>query len=255
LNKRRFIDLIIPVLIVFAVYFFTGAQTVHTSAVSADASNVNGTQAQDLGSMLDNSVGDREKTAYVPTAVATELVSEDSNSGQIEPSMSVEEYMNMVHITPATQTQDGSVGERSRRSAYNRTAAVNWAVQNNYNNQGFYGDSQGRYCTTYVGKAMNAGGMNTSTSWYGNQQFVQWMWNNQEQWEFRAFSELQPGDVVLYGWDQYNGNTSNWMDTDPTTTGNNYQYGPSVNFAGWSRFGHIAIVTQSGKQGNRFKLA
>jgi hypothetical protein len=86
------------------------------------------------------------------------------------------------------------------------------------------------------------GGLNTSRHWTGNQQMVAWMWYNQDKWEFRSFDQLQPGDFVFYGYDQYNGNASNWSDTDPTMTGNGYQSGPSVNFAGWSRFAHVALV-------------
>jgi hypothetical protein len=130
--------------------------------------------------------------------------------------------------------------------SYNRSAAVAWADVNNYKDFSYRGDSQGRYAATYIGRALYQGGLNTSNAWYGNQQLIAWMWYNQDKWEFRSLDQLQAGDFVLYGYDQYNGNAWNWMDIDPTLTGCCFQSGPNVNFQGWSRFAHAALVIAQG---------
>lgn len=109
---------------------------------------------------------------------------------------------------------------------YNRDAAINWAAQNNRNDGQPYGNSEGRYCTTYVGRVLNAGGLNASTSWYGNQQIIQWMQNNPDAWEERPIEQLMPGDFILYS--QYEVALANWDYIDPV--------------GGWSWWAHSAVV-------------
>ncbi|MEO8612972.1 MAG: S8 family serine peptidase [Chloroflexota bacterium] len=195
-----------------------------------------------------------EQTAvfkFADTISATPLPSAEAPHDLYFSGESIDEVMRQSHIlsTPESSVPENDV---SGQSAYNATAAVNWARSNiSYPNRGVDWGSNphyqyNRYCTNFVATSLNQGGLNTDPGWTGNQQLVQWMWYNQDQWEFRNLNELVPGDFVFYGYDVYNGNSSNWMDTDPTATGNGYQYGPNVNFQGWSRFAHVAFVTGSG---------
>lgn len=110
--------------------------------------------------------------------------------------------------------------------SYDRSAAVAWASSDNYRNASFHGSDMGRYCTTYVGRALFAGGLNTSQSWYGNQQIVQWMLNNPNSWEDRSLDQLVAGDFVLYS--NSPSAPANWAYIDPN--------------GGWSMWNHVALV-------------
>lgn len=111
-------------------------------------------------------------------------------------------------------------------NTYDRAAVVSWALQNNRNDGKFYGDSEGRYCTTYVGRALRAGGLNVPTNWIGNHQIVRWMLDNPLAWDIRPLDQLIPGDFVLYS------NNSNvvtdWSYIDPSSKG--------------SLWSHVALV-------------
>lgn len=83
------------------------------------------------------------------------------------------------------------------QTAYNRSAAVKWALKNNYNDGRFWGDTtHGRYCTTYVTRAMQAGGMDVP-SYTGNVQLANWLRAHPETWEIRAINQLEPGDIIF----------------------------------------------------------
>jgi len=130
---------------------------------------------------------------------------------------------------------------------YNRQTAYNWATQpqpgrgtwgsavGNYNNWGFRGnDTEGRYCTALVARAMAAGGVpNVATNWYGNGQIVNWMVNNTSLWEFHSGinDNLAVGDFVLYS---SNSNAINdWSYIDAQ--------------GGWSLWDHINLITGNNK--------
>jgi hypothetical protein len=82
-------------------------------------------------------------------------------------------------------------------SAYNRSAAVKWALKNNYNDGRLWGDSEhGRYCTTYVTRAMQAGGISIP-SYTGNVQLALWLKSNPGSWEIRPKEQLEPGDIIF----------------------------------------------------------
>ncbi len=115
--------------------------------------------------------------------------------------------------------------------SYNRAAAVQWAQNHNYNDGSYRGYTEGRYCTTYVGSALNAGGLNTSTGWSGNQQIIQWMMDNPNAWEDKPLDQLVGGDFVLYS--QFSNAPGNWSYIDPQ--------------GGWSLWGHTALVTSPGR--------
>lgn len=124
-----------------------------------------------------------------------------------------------------TQITDGGDGV-----TYDRAAAVNWASQNNRRDARYYGDSEGRYCTTYIAQALNAGGLNTSTNWYGNQQIIQWMLANPNAWEEKPLDQLVGGDFILYS--PYSHAPNDWSYIDPT--------------GGWSLWWHSAMVVRPG---------
>jgi hypothetical protein len=131
--------------------------------------------------------------------------------------------------------QNGSLLAKERDTpqqvSYNRSAAVAWASQNNYKDSSFRGSTQGRWCTTYVARALNAGGLNTSTAWTGNGRLVRWMLDNPAAWEERPLNELIEGDFVLYS--QYSFAPDRWSYIDPT--------------GGWSWWGHSALVISTGR--------
>lgn len=124
------------------------------------------------------------------------------------------------------------VGTFSVASAntYDRTAAVTWASQHNYNDGSFRGATEGRWCTTYIGLALNAGGLNTATNWYGNQQIVQWMLANPSLWEDKPIDQLVAGDFVLYSSDS--NAPGDWSYIYP---------------GGYSRWEHVALVIAPGR--------
>ena len=126
----------------------------------------------------------------------------------------------MVYATPATVV-----------SNYNRTAVVQWAETNNYNDGSFRGTTEGRYCTTFVGRALNAGGLNALTTWTGTGQLVRWMLDNPSSWEDRPLDQLIAGDFVLYS--ELSNAPDNWSYIDPTE--------------GWSLWGHSALVIAPNK--------
>jgi len=115
---------------------------------------------------------------------------------------------------------------------YDRAAAIAWAQANNRNDQQFYGYSQGRWCTNYIARALNAGGLNVPTSWIGNNQIISWMLNNPNDWEFRPLDQLIGGDIVLYS-DQPEA-PSDWAHFFSN---------------GASRWGHSALVIAPGRVG------
>jgi len=116
---------------------------------------------------------------------------------------------------------------------YNRAAAIDWADRNNNKDASFRGDCCGRYCATYIGITLYAGGIDTvSTTWTGNNQIIRWMLNNPDQWEFKSgISDLDRGDVVFYS-DNPNA-PANWSYIDPV--------------GGWSLWLHSALVTNTGR--------
>jgi hypothetical protein len=115
--------------------------------------------------------------------------------------------------------------------AFNRQAAVAWAVANNYGDGSGRGSSEGRWCATYIGRAWAAGGMpDASASWTGNNQIVRWMLNHPNDWEFRDKNALELGDIVLLSYNSSAG-TSNWS---------------YINEHGQSLWDHSAIVTGTG---------
>lgn len=116
-------------------------------------------------------------------------------------------------------------------SFYNRPLAVKWAKENNSDCHCYRGKSDGRYCTTYVGRALHAGGLNTSTNWTGNRQIVRWMLDNPDAWEDRPLNQLVEGDFVLYS--RYDHAPGNWSYLDPK--------------GGWSLWGHSAFVIAPGR--------
>lgn len=130
---------------------------------------------------------------------------------------------------------------------YNRVNVRNWAYANinNYN-----GDCTRSYnpcqCTEFVAGGLAAGGLSgPNFSWIGNQYLVKWMWEHPDQWAFIDPHNTEPGDIHPVQ-QLPETNRRNWSDIDPTYTGNGYRSGASVNFVGWSRFGHTALVVENG---------
>jgi hypothetical protein len=121
--------------------------------------------------------------------------------------------------------------ENSGGYTYNRMATIAWALANNDNCACPRGDSEGRYGTTYVGRALNAGGLNTSTTWVGNQQIIQWMIANPNTWEEKPLDQLVEGDFVLYS--EYSNAPGNWSYVDAV--------------GGWSLWGQVALVISPGR--------
>lgn len=113
---------------------------------------------------------------------------------------------------------------------FNRSAAIAWAQANNRNDGVAYGSSQGRYCTNYIARAWNAGGLNVPTTWIGNGQIVSWMLNNPNSWEFLSLDQLVAGDIVLY--------------SDNAGAPSNWSY---LNSAGASLWLHSALVVAPGR--------
>lgn len=114
-----------------------------------------------------------------------------------------------------------------RNVSFNRTAAVNWAQANNYNNGAFYGSSHGRWCTTLIANAWAEGGLpDVPRTWIGNQQIVWWMQAHPDYWEFRPISQLVGGDIILYS-DNADA-IGNWSYTN-----------------GWSLWQHVALVNST----------
>jgi hypothetical protein len=98
-------------------------------------------------------------------------------------------------FTPVVRVQ-ASTGLAASGS-YDRKAAVKWAVKNNHNDGRFWGDSaHGRYCTTYVTKAMQAGGIAVPT-YTGNVQLANWLQSHPDFWEIRSKDQLEPGDIIF----------------------------------------------------------
>ena len=131
---------------------------------------------------------------------------------------------------PAIPVTSASSGSSVQSFSYNRNAANGWAGANNRNDNQFYGDSQGRYCTTYIGRAWVTGGVpGASTSWIGNGQIIQWMTSHTDLWEFRNRGDLVVGDIILFSSDS---NYNDWS----------FLYSN-----GASRFGHSAFVNNTGR--------
>ncbi|MBA4420122.1 MAG: hypothetical protein C0391_03140 [Anaerolinea sp.] len=98
-------------------------------------------------------------------------------------------------FTPVTQVEASQ--ELTALQAYNRDAAVKWANKNNYNDGRFWGDTQhGRYCTTYVTKAMQVGGIDVP-AYTGNVQLAIWLRSHPDYWEFRPKEQLEKGDILF----------------------------------------------------------
>ncbi len=98
-------------------------------------------------------------------------------------------------FTPMTPVQAGSVLTTS--GSYDRKTAVKWAVKNNHNDGRFWGDfTHGRYCTTYVTKAMQAGGIAVPT-YTGNVQLANWLQSHPDYWEIRSKNQLELGDIIF----------------------------------------------------------
>lgn len=98
-------------------------------------------------------------------------------------------------FTPVASVQAGTGLATS--GSYDRKAAVKWAIKNNHNDGRFWGDSaHGRYCTTYVTKAMQAGGIAVPT-YTGNVQLANWLQSHPDYWEIRSKDQLEPGDIIF----------------------------------------------------------
>lgn len=82
-------------------------------------------------------------------------------------------------------------------AAYNRNAAVKWALKNNYNDGRFWGDStHSRWCTTYVTRAMQAGGIDVPV-YTGNVQLALWLKAHPDAWQIRPVNKLEKGDIIF----------------------------------------------------------
>jgi hypothetical protein len=87
--------------------------------------------------------------------------------------------------------------ELTAPGTYDRNAAVKWAQKNNHDDGRFWGDSEhGRYCTTYVTKAMQAGGIAVPT-YTGNVQLANWLQSHPDYWEIRPKNQLELGDIIF----------------------------------------------------------
>lgn len=82
-------------------------------------------------------------------------------------------------------------------TAYNRDAAVNWANSNNYNDGRYWGEqTHRRWCTTYVTKAMQAGGIGVPV-YDGNGALATWLRAHTDMWEIRPKEQLEKGDILF----------------------------------------------------------
>jgi hypothetical protein len=79
---------------------------------------------------------------------------------------------------------------------YNPNAAVAWAKKNNRNDRRYYGKSEGRWCTTYVTKALRAGGVNIPVI-NGNPTLGKWLHKHPDLWEFKPEGQLVKGDFIF----------------------------------------------------------
>src|SRR5688572_17847887 len=72
---------------------------------------------------------------------------------------------------------------------YDRAAARDEACTNNFHDDSFRGNSDGRYSPTYVATVMDAGGITIATppsSVLGYSVIQNWMRNNEDDWTFVA---------------------------------------------------------------------
>jgi len=117
--------------------------------------------------------------------------------------------------------------------SYDRSAAVKWALKNNYNDGRLWGDTEhGRYCTTYVTRAMQAGGISIP-SFTGNIQLALWLKSNPGSWEIRPKEQLIPGDIIFLnnGAPIPDNLDINWIDHVVLITGNNKYSAWNAEFA------------------------
>ncbi len=83
---------------------------------------------------------------------------------------------------------------------YDRDAAVDWAINNNRNDGKYYGDAEGRWCTTYITKALQAGGLPGITIINSNPGLAGWLKAHPDYWELKTydqFSQLEKGDFIF----------------------------------------------------------
>jgi hypothetical protein len=82
-------------------------------------------------------------------------------------------------------------------TTYNRDAAVQWAISNNRNDRKAYGASEGRWCTTYITKALQAGGLPGIPVISSNPALATWLRNHPSYWEIRPLNQLEKGDFIF----------------------------------------------------------
>lgn len=81
--------------------------------------------------------------------------------------------------------------------SYNRDAAVKWANGDNYDDGSYHGnDRDYRYCTTYITKAMRAGGIVIPVI-HGNGELAKWLREHRDYWEIRPKEQLEKGDILF----------------------------------------------------------
>jgi len=82
---------------------------------------------------------------------------------------------------------------------YNRDAAVKWALANNYNDgpDGKTPKHPNRPCTTYVTKALRAGGIPDLPVISNNVVLSEWLASHPSYWEVRPLNQLENGDFIF----------------------------------------------------------
>lgn len=96
-------------------------------------------------------------------------------------------------IPPAQTVQAASA--TAALPKYDRNAAVAWANSDNYDD-GSYRSNVGRWCTTYVTKAMRAGGIDVPV-YSSNADLATWLRNHPDAWELRSKEALEKGDFIF----------------------------------------------------------
>jgi hypothetical protein len=84
----------------------------------------------------------------------------------------------------------------SAAATYNRDAAVNWANSNNRDDGSRGGEKEGRWCTTYVTKAMQAGGIDIGVI-NANNELATWLRAHTDIWEIKPKDQLIKGDILF----------------------------------------------------------